>query len=72
MKRRRSTINRVRDMQWTLDGLRELRAANVPIDYNAHWLRQYGYSIGKQYGLGRWRFLRHRLHVANRAAFGPQ
>jgi hypothetical protein len=64
--RKRSTINRARGARWAIAGVRELRAAGVSVDYGPDWLMRYSYSIGKSYGVGRWRFLRHRLHQANR------
>jgi hypothetical protein len=66
MRKQRQSINRVREMRWAIASLRELRAVGVDVDYGPDWLLRYSYAIGKQYGFGRWRFLRHRLHLANR------
>jgi hypothetical protein len=66
MRKQRLCINRVRDWRWAIVTARELRAIGVDVDYGPDWLMRYSYSIGKQYGFGRWRFLRYRLYRANR------
>lgn len=60
--KRRSTINRARDARWALRAAREVRAEGARLDcITPGFMRDYRYSIGKAFGVGRWRFLRHRL-----------